>query len=50
MGVYTFRYGTVCQRLPEPARSEITEIVSFDRGFDAVAGINRLPALDSSRD
>jgi uncharacterized protein len=31
-------------------RHEITEIVSFDRGFDAVAGINRLPALDSSRD
>jgi predicted nucleic acid-binding protein len=28
-------------------RHEITEIVSFDRGFDAVAGINRLPAPDS---
>ena len=25
-------------------RREITEILSFDRGFDAVAGINRLPA------
>ncbi len=25
-------------------RNHITEIVSFDRGFDAVAGIRRLPA------
>lgn len=31
-------------------RRQITEILSFDRGFDTVAGIKRLPALDSSRD
>jgi predicted nucleic acid-binding protein len=29
-------------------RREIAEIVSFDRGFDAVAGIRRLPATPSS--
>jgi predicted nucleic acid-binding protein len=27
-------------------RREITEILSFDRGFDAVAGITRLPAAE----
>jgi len=30
-------------------RREITEILSFDRGFDAVGGIKRVPGLGSSR-
>jgi predicted nucleic acid-binding protein len=30
-------------------RHEITEILSFDRGFDAVTGIKRLAGADSSR-
>ena len=29
-------------------RREITEILSFDRGFDAVAGITRLPRPDGA--